>query len=327
MKWSIGAKIMSGYVLALLTILVIAGISYRAMLQFMADVEQRKQTNELLIHLEQALSYLKDAETGQRGYILTGQKDYLTRFETAEKDVAKALEELRKRSAKSPTHEFRLSQLKALTDERFASLQEAVTLFDGPEGGLAKAQDKIKLGAGKKLMDDIYTLAGQIENDANSQLETLVQQAQDSALAHQVHPARRHPLRPGRPGVRGTGDYAEHHAAAAQRHQRSERVRQPNRRRCQPDCRQCNRDGGGGQPDHHDRRRSQADRPDGGPESPHRRRHRPAHGTGFSTRPASRGTDEFRDQPYPHADGFGGRQHRAAERAKPGDRGDHRHRR
>jgi methyl-accepting chemotaxis protein len=181
MKWSIGAKIMSGYVLALLTILVIAGISYRSMRQFMGDVEQRKQTHELLVHLERVLSCLKDAETGQRGYLLTGQKDYLTRFETAEIAVSTALEELRKRTAKNPTHEFRLSQLKSLTDDRFASLQEAVTLFDGPDGGLAKAQEKLKLGEGKKLMDDIYTLAGQIENDANSQLATLVQQAQDSA--------------------------------------------------------------------------------------------------------------------------------------------------
>ena len=49
----------------------------------MHNVEQRKQTHEVLLHLERLLSDLKDAETGQRGYVITGKKMYLQQLESS----------------------------------------------------------------------------------------------------------------------------------------------------------------------------------------------------------------------------------------------------
>src|SRR6266404_7964978 len=66
-----------GFVLAVAAIAFIALLTYRS-LQTRAIAAQRVTlTLEVLEHLESILSLVKDAETGQRGFLLTGEDPYL----------------------------------------------------------------------------------------------------------------------------------------------------------------------------------------------------------------------------------------------------------
>lgn len=181
MKCSLAAKIMSGYVLAMIVVLVIVGVSYRTVLSYMQDVEHRKETHEVLIHLERLVSYLKDAETGQRGYIISGRKTYLDRYDESEKAVAKELEAIHSWRGQRVDEEVRLSRLENLIAARFQSLQEAISLFEEPSGGFEKAKAKIAEGQGKEVMDEIYLLVGQIERNATTELNQLLEHSRSSA--------------------------------------------------------------------------------------------------------------------------------------------------
>ncbi|MCL4205037.1 MAG: CHASE3 domain-containing protein [Pirellulaceae bacterium] len=186
MKWSIATKIMSGYVLAIVVVAAIVGFSYRSVLAFMRDVEHRGRTHEALLHLESMLSYLKDAETGQRGYLISGKKMYLDHYGTAREAVNKELESLRAWGAQSEATVDRLDQIATLIDDRFTSLAEGITLYDdGADVEAIKA--KIAEGAGKKIMDEIYRVAGQVNRAAAADLKKVSDDSHRSAqLTHVV---------------------------------------------------------------------------------------------------------------------------------------------
>ncbi|HEY2517806.1 MAG TPA: CHASE3 domain-containing protein, partial [Polyangiaceae bacterium] len=70
--WTFGKKIAFGFGLSITILLVVGFVSYRA-----ADVliDNDHRVNHSYAVLEDSgrlLSYLKDAETGQRGFVLTG---------------------------------------------------------------------------------------------------------------------------------------------------------------------------------------------------------------------------------------------------------------
>jgi CHASE3 domain sensor protein len=57
------------------------------------------------------MSYIKDAETSQRGYLLTSQKSYLQPYENSLPLVEKRIEEIRKLTADNPNQQRRIENL------------------------------------------------------------------------------------------------------------------------------------------------------------------------------------------------------------------------
>ncbi len=74
MKLSVGTKIGGGFGLALIILAILASLAYWNITKLTEATEQRQHTQQVLLHLEQVLSVMKDAETGQRGYVITGRR-------------------------------------------------------------------------------------------------------------------------------------------------------------------------------------------------------------------------------------------------------------
>jgi CHASE3 domain sensor protein len=62
---------------ALLILLVVSFLSYQDWSAFQRSAPQVQHSRALLQQVEQVLSSVKDAETGQRGFVLTGDPEYL----------------------------------------------------------------------------------------------------------------------------------------------------------------------------------------------------------------------------------------------------------
>lgn len=77
MRFSIGAKLWSSFCAILLVMLFVAGISYRNTLNLLETSRWVAHTHEVMAQLSNLLSVMQDAETGQRGYLLTGVDEYL----------------------------------------------------------------------------------------------------------------------------------------------------------------------------------------------------------------------------------------------------------
>ena len=74
---------LAGLVIAILTVALIAFFTYRTLQTREAAVERVTQTLEVRHQLEALLSSVKDAETGQRGFLLTGEERYLEPYTNA----------------------------------------------------------------------------------------------------------------------------------------------------------------------------------------------------------------------------------------------------
>ena len=96
MNWSVGRKIMAGYVLALVVIVVIGVMTYLSTVKFTEIVSMRRQLHEAIVHFEALLSDLKDAESGERGFVITGQDEYLEPYRDASQSVFRHLDTVRR---------------------------------------------------------------------------------------------------------------------------------------------------------------------------------------------------------------------------------------
>ena len=80
---TIARKLTAGFALPLVILAGVVGIAY-VTLAYLVDTSERvTHTYEILTELETLMSLVKDAETGQRGYLLTDNKDYLDPYTLA----------------------------------------------------------------------------------------------------------------------------------------------------------------------------------------------------------------------------------------------------
>lgn len=94
MKWSIGVKIGSGFALGLAILVVLGVLSYRDTTGLIASAENVKHTYKILEELAQIIKVMTDAETGERGYIITGEDAYLDPYNTAVGEASATLKDL-----------------------------------------------------------------------------------------------------------------------------------------------------------------------------------------------------------------------------------------
>lgn len=127
-----------------------------------ADDNRRvAHTNEVLYHLETLISALKDAETGQRGYIITGREEFLQPYYAAKLTVPREFGTLRRLTRDNPVQQGRLDQLQPIMLSRLHVLTVNVGLRRS--GGLTAAQTAIRQGNGRRMMEDIRHDVGIME--------------------------------------------------------------------------------------------------------------------------------------------------------------------
>ena len=83
-QWRLGGA----FALALGICVLVVILSYRATNQFISSSREASAAGRMMLELEQTLSLLQDAETGQRGYLLTGDDAYLAPYYGALRQLA-----------------------------------------------------------------------------------------------------------------------------------------------------------------------------------------------------------------------------------------------
>ena len=112
-------------------------------------------------HLHEALSTLKDAETGQRGYLLTGEERYLDPYKSALARLPAGVAELERLASIGDLQEAQVRQLVDLTRKKFAELDQTQQLRR--EQGQTAALAVVASGQGQRFMDDIRSLVRDME--------------------------------------------------------------------------------------------------------------------------------------------------------------------
>jgi PAS domain S-box-containing protein len=116
--------------------------------------EQERDKQEDVRHLKTVLLTLVDAETGQRGFLLTGAEDYLGPFNSAQHRIAGELDALK---GFDDTEVDKLSQLTAI---KLAELQKTLELYRA--GETEAAMKLVHTDIGKQTMNDIRALVAEM---------------------------------------------------------------------------------------------------------------------------------------------------------------------
>ena len=145
----------------------------------MTNSHQVTHSQQVLTKLEEVLSQIKDAETGQRGYIITGEESYLEPYRLARITIEQEIEDLNNLTATNPNQNQRLNPLKLLIAKKLAELKLTIDLRR--DRGFDVASRVVLTNEGKHLMDKIRNVIREMENEEKRSLKERSRLAQISA--------------------------------------------------------------------------------------------------------------------------------------------------
>jgi len=170
-------QIAAGFVLASAIVAGVGLVSYRSITGLINTSNQVMHSQTVLNNLENLVSQIKDAETGQRGYLLTGKESYLKPYRVALEAVNTEIPALEKLTADNHNHYTNVTTLKHLIANKFGEMK--VTIDLRKEKGLQSALQVVQSDNGNNLMDNIRRVIHQMELEENS---LLTQRSQMAAL-------------------------------------------------------------------------------------------------------------------------------------------------
>jgi signal transduction histidine kinase len=130
MKWSIEGKwIAGGFSLTLLIVGFINLASYRNLQQLIISSNRVQKTYEILSNLKDFYASMTVAESGRRGYIITGSQQELERHETAVSNMRFELEQLREQIKDSSLEKEKFQQINDLAYQRLALFRRSIILY------------------------------------------------------------------------------------------------------------------------------------------------------------------------------------------------------
>jgi PAS domain S-box-containing protein len=155
--------------LVVLILVAESALFYSIWASFSASEQWSIHTHEVLEKIESFLSEMKDAETGQRGYLLTGKDQYLEPYGTAVQAIPVQFEELRKLTSDNPSQQSRIKTLRALMTAKLAELMETIELRR--TRGAGQALEVVSTGRGQQIMDQIRVVIQEMKADELSLLD------------------------------------------------------------------------------------------------------------------------------------------------------------
>ena len=179
MKFSIGSKLWTGFISILLVLMVVGGISYMNTAKLTETAQWVTHTFKVLTRLRELLSTLQDAETGQRGYIITGEERYLEPYQAALRNADKQLLELKQLTVDNQDQQRRLETIGPLVSGKLDELKETIDLRRSK--GLEAARAVVASDKGKKLMDQLRAVMREMEDQENELLKHREEEARISS--------------------------------------------------------------------------------------------------------------------------------------------------
>jgi PAS domain S-box-containing protein len=126
-------------------------------------------TEEVRLHLAQFLSVMQDAETGQRGFLITGKENYLEPYNSAQKQIDGSVKNLRHLTADNLYQQEILNDMESLVLTKLAELDNTVAIRR--DEGFDSALRVVLTDDGKQAMDKIRKLTDKMAAEEERLLE------------------------------------------------------------------------------------------------------------------------------------------------------------
>jgi methyl-accepting chemotaxis protein len=179
MKWNVGTKIGAGFSIVLVIFLIVAVVAYRDVEQQIEATAWVVHTHEVQYQLTELKSNLQDAETGQRGYVITGVESYLAPYTDGRAHAESTRKRIAQLVADNPRQAARADALAPLIADKLAELEQTINLRKTRD--FAAAQNVVLSDTGKKAMDAIRSTLQEMYSDESQLLEQRTEAARADA--------------------------------------------------------------------------------------------------------------------------------------------------
>ena len=149
----------------IILLLFISFLSYQRINRLNQEEELVFHTDLVKLRLEQVLSYVKDAETSQRGYLLTSDTSFLMPLQSARRKIQETMGSLDSLSSDNLVQVVNVKDLQLLINQRIARIYSILYL---PESD----QSELRSGMidGKRIMDLVKDKIAAMQSIENSLL-------------------------------------------------------------------------------------------------------------------------------------------------------------
>jgi signal transduction histidine kinase/CHASE3 domain sensor protein len=156
------------FIISSLLIIFISALSYKHISSLSESAKLVVYTHKVQIELEQLISGLKDAESGQRGFLVTKDSVFLQPFTNARVKVNESFHTLKTLTADNPRQQTNLDSLYVMIDARFKMLANNLQL--GSQNNTPEKQLNEGMVMGKDIMDKIRLHMATMNNLENEYL-------------------------------------------------------------------------------------------------------------------------------------------------------------
>jgi len=177
MKRSRDITVGLSFLLGLLILLGAGAASYRALLRFGDNSAQVMHTQAILAQLRGTAADLGEAESQERGYLLTADPTRLPRLRAASESLQGRIRQITALTSDNPSQLALTIQIGQAIDARLALFQESIALRDAK--GLEASVQWVWRGRGQHLSDEITNGIEQLAESA--EVRRLDQRHEDAA--------------------------------------------------------------------------------------------------------------------------------------------------
>src|ERR1700722_3753916 len=125
---AIGPRLLVGFGVGLSAFLTLSMVSWKSAGQLAETTDWVRHTYEVLAKLQKVNSDVIGVETAVRGFVITGQDDYLAPYHDALRDERDDVQMLGRLTADNPRQQRRLITLEDLISQRLAFSEETLDL-------------------------------------------------------------------------------------------------------------------------------------------------------------------------------------------------------
>ena len=155
--------VITGFLIILALLAINTAILRHQLAVQVGNQEWFSHSRRVVQELRTTESLVKDAETGQRGYLYTQKLDYLAPYNLAIGQIDSHLDHLTVEIGDNPRQQIQVANLRVLIHQKLAELAQTISLYQSGDAAGAKAlviSDK-----GFNIMESIRSLVSQMEQE------------------------------------------------------------------------------------------------------------------------------------------------------------------
>ncbi|MBA4010963.1 MAG: histidine kinase [Phenylobacterium sp.] len=142
-----------GLVAALTFFLISGAVAFLNVQMLRDNNEQVVRTHTVIMSFSRLLSALQDAETGQRGFVMTGDERYLDPYNDAVAAIPSRMDAIAEEAKDNPVQQSRIGSLRRNVNAKLVELEQTIALRRSQ--GRDAAAAVVEAGRGKAVMDAI----------------------------------------------------------------------------------------------------------------------------------------------------------------------------